>query len=129
MLLAQKSDPAGISDIIVEAAVTTICDHEDSVSAVDAKDKVLGYRNWLGLMKGNLKISFDKKGKQLIRKLNPDRKYISKEGLNLKLKGRSLILNRNAGHLMTNPAILLHDGSEIPEELWMLYHISLFTMT
>ena len=123
-----KSDPAGISDIIVEAAVTTICDHEDSVSAVDAKDKVLGYRNWLGLMKGNLKISFDKKGKQLIRKLNPDRKYISKEGLNLKLKGRSLILNRNAGHLMTNPAILLNDGSEIPEGIMDAFITSLCSL-
>ena len=79
-------------------------------------------------MKGNLKISFDKKGKQLIRKLNPDRKYISKEGLNLKLKGRSLILNRNAGHLMTNPAIFLSDGSEIPEGIMDAFITSLCSL-
>ena len=110
-----KSDPAGISDIIVEAAVTTICDHEDSVASVDASDKVKGYKNWLGLMKGDLKANFYKKGKNFVRKLNPDRKYISKDGLEKKLKGRALILNRNTGHLMTNPSILLQDGSEIPE--------------
>ncbi len=110
-----KSDAAGISDIILESAITTICDHEDSVATVDASDKVIGYRNWLGLMKGNLKSFFEKKGKNLVRKLNPDRKYISKDGIEKKLCGRSLILNRNTGHLMTNPSILLKDGSEIPE--------------
>ena len=110
-----KSDPAGISDIIVEAAITTICDHEDSVASVDAIDKIKGYKNWLGLMKGDLKSKFLKKGKSLIRKLNPDRKYISKNGESLKLNGRALLLNRNVGHLMTNPCILLQDGSEIPE--------------
>ena len=110
-----KSDPAGISDIIVESAVTTICDHEDSVAGVDASDKIQGYRNWLGLMKGNLSSKFIKKGKALIRKLNPDRKYISKNGEKLKLNGRALLLNRNVGHLMTNPCILLQDGSEVPE--------------
>ena len=110
-----KSDPAGIADIIVEAAVTTICDHEDSVAGVDANDKVNGYRNWLGLMKGDLKIKFEKKGKTFLRKLNPDRSYISKSGELLKLRGRALLLNRNVGHLMTNPCILLSDGSEIPE--------------
>ena len=110
-----KSDAAGISDIIVESAITTICDHEDSVASVDAKDKVVGYRNWLGLMKGDLKSKFEKKGKLLMRKMNPDRHYISKDGKILKLQGRALLLNRNTGHLMTNPAILLKDGSEIPE--------------
>ena len=110
-----KSDPAGIADIIVESAITTICDHEDSVASVDAGDKVVGYRNWLGLMKGDLKIKFEKKGKLLLRKLNPDRKFFLKNGEVSKLHGRALLLNRNTGHLMTSPAILLEDGSEIPE--------------
>ena len=119
-----KSDPAGVSDIILESAVTTICDHEDSVVGVDAKDKVLGYRNWLGLMKGNLKAEFEKNGKKLIRKLNPDRKFIFKNGEISYLHGRSLLLNRNVGHLMTNPSILLSDGSEIPEGIMDAFIIS-----
>ncbi|MDC0569465.1 malate synthase G [Candidatus Pelagibacter sp.] len=108
-------DIAGISDVIVEAAVSTICDNEDSVAAVDAEDKVICYRNWLGLMKAELKTTFVKNGKKLERKLNPDRSYVSKDGHGLKLHGRSLLLIRNVGHLMTNPAIILKDGSEVPE--------------
>ena len=108
-------DPAGISDIIVEAAVSTICDNEDSVAAVDSEDKIICYRNWLGLMKGDLKSKFEKNGKIFERKLNPNRSYISKNGIGLKLHGRSLLLIRNVGHLMTNSAIILKDGSEVPE--------------
>jgi malate synthase len=112
-----QQDHAGISDIILEAAITTICDNEDSVAAVDAEDKVICYRNWLGLMKGDLKTQFEKDGKTFERKLNPNRSYISKDGKGLKLHGRSLLLIRNVGHLMTNSSILLKDGSEIPEGL------------
>jgi len=108
-------DKAGIYDIILESAITTIVDHEDSVAAVDTKDKVHGYKNWLGLMKGNLEYKGNKNGKKLTRKLNPDRKYISHDGHKFKLHGRALMLNRNVGHLMTSPSILLNDGSEIPE--------------
>ena len=109
---AAQQDHAGISDIILEAAVSTICDNEDSVAAVDSEDKIICYRNWLGLMKGNLKSKFEKEGKLFERKLNPNRSYISTEGKGLKLHGRSLLLVRNVGHLMTNSSILLNDGSE-----------------
>ncbi len=108
-------DIAGISDVIAESAISTICDNEDSVAAVDSEDKIVCYRNWLGLMKGDLKIKFEKNGKNLERKLNPDRSYISRDGKGLKLHGRSLLLIRNVGHLMTNPSIILKDGTEIPE--------------
>ncbi len=108
-------DIAGISDVIAESAISTICDNEDSVAAVDSEDKIICYRNWLGLMKGDLKIQFEKNGKNLERKLNPDRSYISRDGKGLKLHGRSLLLIRNVGHLMTNPSIILKDGTEIPE--------------
>ncbi len=110
-----QQDSAGISDIIIEAAISTICDNEDSVAAVDAEDKIACYRNWLGLMRGELKSNFIKKGKRFERKLNPDRSFISKDGKGLKLHGRSLLLIRNVGHLMTNSAILLNDGTEVPE--------------
>ena len=108
-------DIAGISDVIAESAISTICDNEDSVAAVDSDDKIVCYKNWLGLMRGDLKIQFEKNGKKLERKLNPDRSYISKEGKGLKLHGRSLLLIRNVGHLMTNPSIILKNGNEIPE--------------
>ncbi|MDC0903692.1 malate synthase G [Pelagibacteraceae bacterium] len=110
-----KSDKASIADVVVESALSTIIDNEDSVAAVDGEDKVKCYRNWLGLMKGDLTANIEKNGKKFIRKLNPNRNYISKNGKKISLHGRALLLNRNVGHLMTNPTILLRDGSEIPE--------------
>ena len=110
-----STDKAHISDIIVESAVSTIVDNEDSVAAVDTEDKVRCYKNWLGIMKGNLQTEVGKHGKKFIRKLNLDRTYKGVNGKKLKLHGRALLLNRNVGHLMTNPSITLKDGSEIPE--------------
>jgi len=112
-----NQDKAAVHDVILESAITTIMDHEDSVAAVDAEDKVLGYKNWLGLMKGNLQVEMEKNRKKFTRKLNPDREYTAPDGSKIKLRGRALMLNRNVGHLMTNPSILLKDGSEIPEGL------------
>ncbi|MDC3172659.1 malate synthase G [Alphaproteobacteria bacterium] len=109
-----STDNAGIDDIIIESALTTIQDCEDSVATVDAEDKVLAYKNWLGLMKGDLEDTFEKNGKILTRKLNQDKIYLTSNG-EYKLPGRSVMLIRNVGHLMTNPAILMSNGEEIPE--------------
>jgi malate synthase len=110
-----RDDPLGIADVILESALTTIVDLEDSIAAVDAEDKLLAYRNWLGVIRGDLTDTFEKGGQTLTRALAADREWTAASGAALTLPGRSLLFVRNVGHLMTNPAIVLADGSEIPE--------------
>ena len=110
-----SSDKAGVKDIVLEAALTTIMDCEDSVAAVDAEDKALAYSNWLGLIKGDLEETITRGGSSFVRKMNADRQYKAADGSQMSLNGRSLMFIRNVGHLMSNPAILCSDGSEIPE--------------
>ncbi|RZF63292.1 malate synthase G [Sphingomonas populi] len=110
-----RNDPAGLADVLLESAITTIADLEDSIAAVDAEDKVAAYSNWLGLMQGTIQASFEKAGRTIVRRLKGDRHYIATDGTELVLPGRSVMFVRNVGHLMTTPALLLPDGRQAPE--------------